>query len=440
MLLTCLIAILCAAWAIASLTHRARLQQDVWNIARWPLLGLCLVQLWVALQLVHLPRGLLAILSPQADAWHILEGAAPISLDVEATMLHFLEGLTVTGAFFLAIALVNTPGRLRLLLGALVLSGTAQAAYGALMVLTGMEYGFLVEKYAGKGAATGTFVNRNHFAGYLVMCLAAGIGLLLSQLNQRSPSSWRERIRGYLELMLSAKMRLRVYLAVMVVALVLSRSRMGNAAFFTSLGVAGCLLLLTQKRFSWRIPAFLGSLLAVDMMILGQWFGLDKVVERLEQTAPDTEARVEYFGPGLDYVGTFAATGSGGGSFYGIFPYFQPENVKGFLDHAHNDYIEFTAELGFPAALLLLAIFLASAWQAWRALACRHSRLYQGAAFAVLMTSCWVLMHSAVDFNLQIPANSVTFAVMLALAWVARALPVNGSQNRELRQSANQIR
>ena len=90
---------------------------------------------------------------------------------------------------------MNSAARLRLLLSVLVFSGTFQAVYGALMVLSGLELGFFVEKYAGLGVATGTFVNRNHLAGYLVMCLAAGTGLLMSQLATDVATSLRDRLR-----------------------------------------------------------------------------------------------------------------------------------------------------------------------------------------------------------------------------------------------------
>ena len=33
-----------------------------------------------------------------------------------------------------------------------------------------------------------------------------------------------------------------------------------------------------------------------------------------------------------------------------------------------------------------------------------------------------VLIHSSVDFNLQIPANAATFMVLLALAWISLTL------------------
>jgi glucose dehydrogenase len=59
----------------------------------------------------------------------------------------------------------------------------------------------------------------------------------------------------------------------------------------------------------------------------------------------------------------------------------------------------------------------------------RRSRLLHGAAFAVLMTIVWALLHAAVDFNLQIPANALTVVVLLALAWVARTLPSGATRS-----------
>jgi len=80
----------------------------------------------------------------------------------------------------LTLLIVNTPSRLRWIALALVLSGLFQASYGSLMTLSGLEYGFFHEKIHNRGLATGTFINRNHLAGYLVMCLSVGIGLLIA--------------------------------------------------------------------------------------------------------------------------------------------------------------------------------------------------------------------------------------------------------------------
>ncbi len=84
------------------------------------------------------------------------------------------------------------------------------------MTLSGVEYGFFMEKEHYRGVATGTFVNRNHLAGYLEMALALGIGLLMADLGGKKALNWRQRLRGFAESLLSSKIRLRVFLAVMV--------------------------------------------------------------------------------------------------------------------------------------------------------------------------------------------------------------------------------
>ena len=425
-LLCLLVAALFAVWLILFISGQAQFCRQLWQRVRWPLALLMLVQIWVAVQLLVLPRGVVALLSPQAYAWHIADGPLRLTLDQAATQYYLLRGCTITLGFFLALALVNSHARVRLFLQVLVFSGTLQATYGVLMVLSGLEIGFFVEKYAGKGVATGTFVNRNHLAGYLVMCLSAGIGLLLSQLARDTAGNWRERLRRWLRLMLSPKIRLRIYLAVMVVALVLTRSRMGNIAFFTALAIAGLIALGSGRRFSWRLMALLSSLFLVDMLILGRWFGFDKLMARLEQTGVQPIAEEGRYWLDMftvNYVGDFPLTGSGGGSFYGIFPSYQAPALPGFYEHAHNDYLEFAAELGIPALLCLLLFVGMAGWNAVQLQRSRQTSLYRGAGFAVTMTLLWAAVHSVADFNLQIPANAFTFVTILALAFSCRALP-----------------
>ena len=235
-------------------------------------------------------------------------------------------------------------------------------------------------------------------------------------------------MRGWLRLFLSPKIRLRIYLAIMVVALVLNRARMGNIAFFAGLGLAGVVAIYAGQRFSRRVVVFLSSLFVVDMLILGRWFGLDQLVQRLEQTNPESESRVWSNAYTFDYIREFPLTGSGGGSFYGIFPNFQAPNLEGFHVHAHNDYLEFAAELGVPAAFVLACFVLLALQCAYRVQRERHTPLYRGAAFAVTMTICWAAIHSLTDFNLQIPANALTFVSLLGLAYCSRGLPRPGAQ------------
>lgn len=60
----------------------------------------------------------------------------------------------------------------------------------------------------------------------------------------------------------------------------------------------------------------------------------------------------------------------------------------------------------------------------------RKTLLYQAMAFTPMMAVIALLMHSTVDFSLQIPANAATFVVILSLAWVVRHLPSRRSPSR----------
>lgn len=422
-LLVTVVALLLCVWLALCLAGRVALDDRVWRHARLPFTLLVLVQIWVFVQMQYLPRPAVELLSPHAAAWHLREGWLSLSLDREMTRYYLLRGCAFTAGFFLTLALINTHQRLKILLQVLVFSGTLQASYGVFMVLSGLELGFFVEKYVGQGAATGTFVNRNHLAGYLVMTLSAGIGLLLSQLSTERALDWKDSVRRWLNFLLSPTFRLRIYLAAMVVALVLTRSRMGNVAFFVALGLAGAIALYSGRRFSYRVVAFLGSLFVVDMLILGRWFGFEQVVQRLQETNPDTEARLWSSSYIIDYIKEFPLTGSGGGSFYGIFPNFQPADLPGFYVHAHNDYLEFAAELGLPATALLIFFVGMAFYSACRVQFQRHTALYKGATFSVTMTILWAALHSSTDFNFQIPANALTFVTLMALAFICRALP-----------------
>ena len=80
-----------------------------------------------------------------------------------------------------------------------------------------------------------------------------------------------------------------------------------------------------------------------------------------------------------------------------------------------------------PAALALAAFTGLALWSAWLVQRNRRTPLYRGAGFAVTMTVVWAAIHSSTDFNLQMPANALTFVTILALAFICRALPRPGA-------------
>ena len=196
-----------------------------------------------------------------------LGGWKTISVDPYASLLGVLQTLFYAALFVLTLRLVGSHRRVRIVLYTLVAMGFAEAVYGSLMTLSGAELGFLQAKVHNRGLATGTFINRNHFAGFLEISLGLGIGLLLSQIRSSAPSrDSRARLREVIRWILGPKMRLRIALAVMVVGLVLSHSRMGNMAFFVSLLVTGALGLGLLTKAPRPMLVLIASLIVIHRL------------------------------------------------------------------------------------------------------------------------------------------------------------------------------
>ena len=157
----------------------------------------------------------------------------------------------------------------------------------------------------------------------------------------------RQRLLGLIALAFSAKMRARLALVIMAVALVLTRSRMGNIAFFSSLCVCGmCFVLLRRRRYAMRAFVLFSSVIALDILIVSNWYGLERVVERIERTDLASEGRAIFLEEAPAVIDAYRAVGSGLGTFAYAYAPYRSERMEEYFDHAHNDYIEFMIETG----------------------------------------------------------------------------------------------
>jgi O-antigen ligase len=292
--------------------------------------------------------------------------------------------------------------------------------YGGLMHLSGTNLEIFGAQVPHAAQASGGFVNRNHLAGFLEITLALGIGLMIGALRETGPRSWRQFLRDTAQLLLSLKAPLRIFLVVMVIALVMTRSRMGNTAFLSSLLIAGTVALLLSRHATRGTVILIASLIVIDIFIIGAWFGVEKTVQRIQETTQaDLEERVEPTVYAGDMARDYPLVGSGPGSFYSAFTRYRGPGIKAYFDHAHNDYTQILVESGVIGAVLVGSLPVWALVLGVLALSRRRDPLARGFAFAVLMGVSALALHSTVDFNLQIPANALAFVVLLAYAWVA---------------------
>lgn len=370
------------------------------------------------------------------QAWVGLSGAQGQgigSVDPYQTQYFLLCTLAYTGAFVLVLLHVRNEQRARYFVFTLVGAVLLHALLAIVLLSAKASYSVFFETIVHDSKAKGTYMNHNHLAFYLYLGLSLGVGWILGSLTGEGGRAVQAKARlvALLKFMLSGRMVLRLLLVVMVIALVLTRSRMGNGAFLAGLVAVAVMVW-------WRLPALrrmvavvVISLLVVDVLVIGQWVGLERVVQRMEATAltegdkgaeETVEARLQPARHTVPMVAQKPWFGYGGGSYYTAFPPFKSGDMLLHLlyfDHAHNDYAELAADVGLVGLLLLLAVALLTAVRVWTLVSLRSTSATRAVAYGVWMTLCCVAIHSWVDFNLQIPANALTFTAILALAWAA---------------------
>ncbi|MFZ2267520.1 MAG: O-antigen ligase family protein [Azonexus sp.] len=417
---------------------------------KWPLVLLTSFCGLVCLQLIPLPASLLGLISPETLAVQQGVSTLQLSLDPAQTSIYAALSFAYFSCFLVAVLTIRDKARLDRLALVLVGSGLLQALVGIALFSIRAKYPifFFEVKH---NRVLGTYGYHNHMAGYMEMCLSIGIGLMLARLGGGSGGAWRgdwkRKLQAAVEFMLSPKMRLRMILIIIVIALVLTRSRMGNGGFFAAMLIVGLLTISLSRKMAPATVGLIASLVIIDVVVVGSWVGLEKVVDRVQNTSLVQEvapgARSASGGPieeslelrseaaryALDLVADFPLFGTGAGTFYNSYiRYRAPRHF--YWDHAHNDYVELAADNGLVGLGILGIFVLLTAAKAIQVLRKRRSSLPRGMAFGGLMALLALMIHSAVDFNLQTPANALTLVVIMAMIWIASELPSAGELSR----------
>lgn len=378
------------------------------------------------------PRYSLPVLIPLAVTcgWLLIQILAGLSLDPAATQLMLLKTSALTLLAWLICCYVSDKNTVYQFTLALFLAGLYQGIYASWLNLSvGSPSPVFAIPYSNR--ANGTFIYQNQLANYLALTLSIGIGILISQLSyDHNPSRLRDKVRALASIILSAKMVIRLGLIIMFIGLILTRSRMGNSAFFISLAAVSFLALFIYKNPPKNLRLLIISFFVLDLLLIGSIFGVEKVKQRLVETSLASETRDEVVRDSIPIILEQPIWGSGGGSFYSSFPRYHPEVYSGFYDHAHNDYIQFAVELGLPITLMLGGMILYCLFVSLRTMKTRRTPLFQGIAFACSMAILHMLLHSTVDFSLQSPAIAVLFVGILSLSLIVSRLNTRSySQN-----------
>jgi len=160
--------------------------------------------LFLIFQILPLPPSLLKFLSP--EAWIIGEKSLAASLIVGSgepvgawfslapyghPVAMSLVRMTVYGLFFLGLAqTITSTKRIRTAVLCILLLGSFEALYGMIQTFSGNEHIWWLKKLFYRGDVSGTYVNRNHFAGLMeiiIMLATVYVGVLTERRKKPFP-------------------------------------------------------------------------------------------------------------------------------------------------------------------------------------------------------------------------------------------------------------
>jgi O-antigen ligase len=121
--------------------------------------------------------------------------------------------------------------------------------------------------------------------------------------------------------------------------------------------------------------------------------------------------------------------GWGLGAFPIVYPQFRSFYTTFFVNHAHNDYLQLLVETGLAGFSIAVWFLVLMFRQAATKLKNWTENASGAMTVAALLGCVGILVHSFLDFNLQIPANAALFYVLCA---IAASAPLQESQRRRV--------
>ena len=390
---------------------------------RWGFTILALLLGWMLLQFVPLPPALIERLSP--EHWKAVAVAreatgqdsrrwVALSVAPAATLERLLDVIPAMAAFVAAREMAWWL-RHRMWIAVAPVIGLAWLE----SVLGLAQFYFMRMAGGHAGSATGTYVNRNHFAGLLEMTFPLAV--------MWSLATWRTGNATGLDQPVGTALRTAGLLGIsacLLIGVILSLSRMGFISTLIATGLTMLMLLGSlaggdegsrrcHHAWKWLIPVALPLCIIV-------FLPTQELIRRFADMAATEEiskdTRREIWQDTRELISDYRWTGVGLGAYERALYRYKSVAPINTVDFAHNDYLQILAELGTIGATLVAAL---AAWILWRLLSVvlwRRGSVNWALAVGLLAGMLALSIHSLADFNLYIPANALAFAWLSGIA------------------------
>jgi O-antigen ligase len=412
--------IACAAAGLLGLCYGRRRHRFT---HRGLMIALLMLMGGTALQLMPLPTGVLKTISPSTDVFlqgydisYALGASHPLSINPAATALGLaflvafsvflvglLRGLTTGGAGRLATAVIGL-GLVLALVGIVQRAVIGDHAFGGMKI-----YGFWEPEHK-LSTPFGPFVNKNHFAGWMLMAIPLAAGLAVGRLEGRrglrSTMVWLSSPAGgrFQLLLMSALL--------MTASLLMTRSRSGLGGLVAVILAVG---FVAARRFRTARWSVLGAALLLFAVVFA-WAG-GEVTARIGKEMSAVELRRHIWTDSAAVIRDFPVFGTGLNTFGTAMLVYQTTDRDKHFQEAHNDYLQILVEGGLLLAVPMiaaLAIVVSTVRRRFRG-GTEDPETYWlrvGSTIGLLAIG----LQSVVEFSLQMPGNAALCVVLLAIA------------------------
>lgn len=317
-----------------------------------------------------------------------------------------------------------------LLLMTFAASGLLYAVYGILAFSFWPDHLLWQAKFNYQNSLTGTFFNPNVTAVYFGACTIAWLLILASAVDAASARrrfSWRDLVEVFF-IHPSRRITACVIASFTVLsAMLMTGSRAGS--IFSLLAISGAAATLYRRQWATRGLILVFPLFATLAVVLAiQLFG-GRINQRFGSQGLFDPGRWSTYVSTLKIIEDHPWLGTGLGTFRWAFPTYRSENfsIAGIWEQAHSTTLEIASEMGIPFTVLVIAGWLTVFVILGRGMVLRkRDAILPLAAFWV----GWLaVIHSQIDFSLQIPGFSIPVCTLVGLGLAQSASSRRLNQN-----------
>ena len=386
---------------------------------RWLDLSLVGLVAGAWLQLLPLPESLLARISPQTlpvmDAVRLVARETTLTgVSVEPSSTVWASGiLTANVLLFLAVRALLGGGGVRWSIRTIAWLGVMFSTLGLAQAASGSGAVYWWWEPFGEGAEPfGTFINRNHFATWVIMATPACVGYAVARLHLSAGDDpthhWGSRLLSVFD---GRALFLMFASILMTVALLISLSRSGMVGLATA---AVFVLIASTRQIDRRRRRRLSAYAAVSALIVVVFADTGVLVQRFNQTVATGSGRLPIWRETLPLIGDFWATGTGAGTYQTAMLVYQESDRLFYFNQAHNQYLQIAAEGGLLLSVPAMVALLSFVRLARRRVNGDRTAVFwirigaAGGLVAVMVQNFW-------ETGLRMPANAALAAVLAAI-------------------------